>query len=423
MFDTNIGVFAPADQDHYWFKASQGLSFRSLAYDQAPHPQDLNPEASIRIIPDTLLDPLTRQAPIVRDSGARFYAAMPLLVDNRFAMGALWLMDTRPRTWSAAEQKRFERFAALAVDLLQKRLDRQRMARRESEHVRNGLELNTILQTAAIGIVRIDEQGTIEAINPSVTQMFGYQPKDLLGRNVSILMPDPWRSGDDGHIAQYLATHDPKVIGSGRKVTGIHVDGRTFPLQLAVSEIRTEGQTQFVGFMTDLTALAQIESELESERTLLRSIIDSLTHPMSTVDLDGRLMLVNKILATCVGSSPDAMLGKPAEDFLPVEAIPIDRQENQRVIDTGQPMSLHAPAAMRGQNHIFETTKSPLRDSLAAMAGVVAIVQDMTELNLLTEQLKHGEHLRGPDALAAPETGADPADGIHSAGRGKRPDR
>ncbi|WP_231880901.1 PAS domain S-box protein [Halothiobacillus diazotrophicus] len=398
VFDAPIGVFALTEAERHWFKAVRGLDFTSLARNQSLCPMDPTAtqatSTSVCVIADCTDDPRNREKMLVRDEHVRFYAGAPLLVDDTVAVGTLCLMDRKPRTWSSDDQARFERFAALARDLLQRRLDRQRLAHRESEHVRNGLELNTILQTAAIGIVRIDPRGTIEAVNPSVTAMFGYQPEEILGQNVSLLMPEPWRSAHDGYIARYLSTQDPKVIGAGRKVSGLHRDGRTFPLQLAVSEIRSESQVHFVGFLTDLSALAHVESELDSERALLRSIIDSITTPMSTVDLDGRLMLVNKAFASCAGASPEAMLGRPVADYLPAEDAAFNAESNRRVVETGRSLSFHAPTTMHGEPHIFETTKSPLRDAQGAIAGVVTVSQDMTELNQLTEQLKQGEHLR-----------------------------
>ncbi|WP_322629514.1 PAS domain S-box protein [Halothiobacillus sp.] len=395
VFNAPIAVISFTDRDRHWFKSVRGLPQKDLPSDQficAPTWAELDPPF---VILDTHQDPRTQSSPLVVGTPAvRFYAGMPLSLDERYAVGTLCLMDTQPRNWSSDEQGLLEHFSGLVADLLQKRLDRQRLFLREAEHIHTDIELNAILQTAAIGIVRIDEQGVIESINPSVTRMFGYAPTELIGQNVSRLMPEPWRSAHNGYLAQFLAERQPKVIGIGRKVVGLRADGSIFPLQLAVNEIRTQGYSRFVGFITDLSAIEQAESALETERALLRSIIDSISHPMATVDAQGRLMLVNQAFAQLVGAKAEQMIGHSSDAFLPAEAIPLNRDANQQVLSTGNTTALRTPMTLNGQVHIFETTKTPLRDAQGAIVGVVTVAQDTTQLNRLAEQLKQGEHLR-----------------------------
>ena len=97
--------------------------------------------------------------------------------------------------------------------------------------------LAALLASAADGIVVIDARGRIETFNPAAERLFGYRQSEVLGRNVSMLMPAPYHDEHDGYLARYLATGDARVIGIGREVTGARRDGSTFPLHLSVGEM------------------------------------------------------------------------------------------------------------------------------------------------------------------------------------------
>ncbi|MBN9266376.1 MAG: PAS domain S-box protein, partial [Hyphomicrobium sp.] len=112
--------------------------------------------------------------------------------------------------------------------------------------------LRAILDSAVTAIVTIDSRGIVHAANPAVERMFGYAEAELIGRNVSMLMPDDLARAHDGFIARYLATGDPRIIGIGREVTGQHKDGSSVPLHLSVGEFEDGGVQYFTGIMVDL---------------------------------------------------------------------------------------------------------------------------------------------------------------------------
>jgi PAS domain S-box-containing protein len=97
-------------------------------------------------------------------------------------------------------------------------------------------KLRGILESAFTAIITIDDRGLIETINPATERLFGYHASELIGENVNLLMPEPYRAEHDGYIANYLTTGVKKIIGIGREVRGRRKDGTTFPLHLSVSE-------------------------------------------------------------------------------------------------------------------------------------------------------------------------------------------
>ncbi len=119
--------------------------------------------------------------------------------------------------------------------------------------------LLAILETAVDAIVTIEESGVIESVNPAAERMFGYAREELVGRNVSMLMPSPWREEHDHHIQRYLSTGEARIIGIGREVEAQRKDGTVFPADIAVSEVRLPARRLFTGIIRDLTERREME--------------------------------------------------------------------------------------------------------------------------------------------------------------------
>lgn len=132
----------------------------------------------------------------------------------------------------------------------------------------NEARWRAIVDSAVDGIVVIDERGIIEAFNAAAERMFGYSESEARGKNVSQLMPSPYREQHDGYLASYLETGERKIIGIGREVTGQHRDGHTFPVHLSVGEVQTEGQRRFTGILHDLSERVALEERLREHTAL-----------------------------------------------------------------------------------------------------------------------------------------------------------
>lgn len=130
--------------------------------------------------------------------------------------------------------------------------------------------LRSIIDSAADAIVVIDINGRIESFSRTAERLFGYPAAEVMGRNVSILMPSPYHEEHDGYLARYLAIGEPRNIGIGRQVNGRRRDGTTFPLHLSVGEMSIGGERKFTGIMHDLSARVRLEEQLREQTTLAR---------------------------------------------------------------------------------------------------------------------------------------------------------
>jgi PAS domain S-box-containing protein len=128
--------------------------------------------------------------------------------------------------------------------------------------------LRSILDTVPEAMIVIDESGAITSFSAAAAQLFGYAEREVLGRNVKLLMPGPYREEHDGYLGRYMRTGEARIIGYGRVVTGRSKDGATFPMELAVGEARASGKRIFTGFVRDLTARKKMEEELRQAQKM-----------------------------------------------------------------------------------------------------------------------------------------------------------
>ena len=150
--------------------------------------------------------------------------------------------------------------------------------------------LRAILETAVEGIITIDERGRMESANPAAEQIFGYKASELVGKNVSMLMPSPDREKHDLYLANYLRTGHAKIIGIGREVVGLRKDGSTFPMDLAVSEVKLPERRLFTGFVRDITERKRLEQEIleisnREQRRIGQDLHDGLCQELAGIQL------------------------------------------------------------------------------------------------------------------------------------------
>jgi PAS domain S-box-containing protein len=138
--------------------------------------------------------------------------------------------------------------------------------------------MRAVFETAADGIITIDERGLIERVNPAAERMFGYAEAELAGRNVSVLMPSPDRERHDGYLRHYMRTGERRIIGSGREVYGLRKDRGLFPMELAVTEMRIGDARMFTGLVRDITARKESERQTEALLQELRAANEELSN-------------------------------------------------------------------------------------------------------------------------------------------------
>jgi two-component system sensor kinase FixL len=150
--------------------------------------------------------------------------------------------------------------------------------RRESIENAGDQLLAALLGAAVDGIVVIDEEARIVSFSAGAQKMFGMAPEQVLGQNVTVLMPEPYHAEHDGYMTRYLETGEARIIGIGREVRARHGDGAVFPIDLSVGEAPMGDYSLFVGIMRDLRRRTSLENALKIERAHGRELEKSLAH-------------------------------------------------------------------------------------------------------------------------------------------------
>jgi two-component system sensor kinase FixL len=177
-------------------------------------------------------------------------------------------------------------------------------ALRESE-----ARLRAIVDTAVDGILTIDEQGTVLSFNPGAERLFGYEAIEVVGRNVKLLMPAPYQEEHDGYLANHLRTGEKKIIGIGREVAGRHKNGSEFPIDLAVSETRLDGQRIFTGIIRNLVERKRAREAIAATEQRLNLAVDAVQMGLFEWDVRSGKVAWSHHHARLFGLAPEDFTG------------------------------------------------------------------------------------------------------------------
>ena len=154
----------------------------------------------------------------------------------------------------------------------------------------SGDRFRGVMETAVNAIVIINEQRIMETVNSATERIFGYAPAELIGKNVAMLMPSPYREQHDGYVSNYLTTGVKKIIGIGREALAQRKDGSIFPMELSVGEVRLqdEGRRVFVGIIRDLSDRKELEKKIlriseEEQHRIGQDIHDDLCQQLAAI--------------------------------------------------------------------------------------------------------------------------------------------
>ncbi len=165
------------------------------------------------------------------------------------------------------------------LEALEAEREKAEEALRESE-----ARTRSILNTTVDGIITITERGIVESLNPAAERIFGYCAAEVIGQNVKMLMPEPYRSEHDGYIGNYTRTGEAKIIGIGREAVGRRKDGSTFPMDLAVSATRLDRQCLFTGVVRDITELNELDARVLKGLTIFAQSLKLISNQVSETE-------------------------------------------------------------------------------------------------------------------------------------------
>jgi two-component system sensor kinase FixL len=268
----------------------------------------------------------------------------------------------------------------------------------DAELLRREAVLRSILDTVPEALIIIGESGLIQSFSAAAERLFGYATEEVIGRNVSVLMPEPYRGEHDAYIARYLRTGERRVIGIGRIVVGQRKDHSTFPMELSVGEVALPRGRLFTGFVRDLTErrnreqrLAELRSELVHVSRLndLGQMVSTLAHEVAQplTSLANYLSGTRRLLAASRSEAARQALERAAEQASRATRI-VQRlrdfarkgETEKRVEDVRETIEEASALAMLGVSHKLELRLRVSPDAARAVIDRVQIQQVLFNL-------------------------------------------
>lgn len=215
-------------------------------------------------------------------TGLQRLQSFPISYPNKPEQGWLTVYGEKPDPQVAEQLPSWGRVAQQLVN---------RACYQERHH-----SYQAFVEAAVDAIIKIDFKGVIHLFNPGATKMFGYEPEEVVGKNVSVLMPPPYSVEHDGYLKNYRTSGEKKIIGIGRRVPARRKDGSIFPAHLAVTEYMRGTEKFFIGTLRDLSDFVEARSRavVEERKHLSRELHDSVSQALFGIVL-GTLAIKNAL--------------------------------------------------------------------------------------------------------------------------------
>ncbi|PAM93722.1 PAS domain-containing sensor histidine kinase [Flavobacterium sp. IR1] len=247
--------------------------------------------------------------------------------------------------------------------------------------MKNQALLNAIIDNAIDGIITINEKGIVESINPSACRLFLYAPEEVIGKNISFLMPSPDREKHDLYLENYKSSGIPHIIGHDRDVLGRKKDGNIFPFRLGVSEVKFEGERIFAGFIHDMSHQKEAENRLMQYTQHLEELVKDRTATLNeTIEA---LTLTKEEVSNTLEKEKELhkiksrLLSMASHELrTPLSTIQLSSSLIQRYIESGNNLKI--------ETHLIK-----IKNAIVNLTGILDdfLILEKTESNKITLQI------------------------------------
>ncbi len=256
----------------------------------------------------------------------------------------------------------------------------------EDELVESRERMKSVIDTIVEGVVAIDENGIVDLFNPAAERIFGYGASEIVGQNVNMLMPDPYRTEHDDYLRRYLKTGLWRVIGLGREVSGQRKDGNIIPIYLSVGEIFLPQGRRFVGVIRDISEIKRAERERKNAEEELQKLSQAVEQSPVAVIIakpDGAIDYVNPRFTEITGYTAAEVWGQNPR-ILKSDRMPSEEyQFLWNAITSG--MVWHGVfynKKKNGELYWASASISPIRNAAGSITYFVGMQEDITSLKM-----------------------------------------
>jgi PAS domain S-box-containing protein len=396
---TPIALISFIDQDRQWFKSKVGWDVDEIPRNVSLCAHTIQ-QSKVLVVSDTLADEQMKTSPLATHGGVRFYAGVPLLTAERYALGTLCVTDCVPRDLTEEQTEALRQLAQQVMALLDSRpIPRQKVGPQndptnipELKPPRFALRqpeiCNTVVETASDAIIVIDEQSTILFVNRATERIFGYRVEELVGQQLTMLMPDYLRPVHMQAMHRYLETGKRHLPWEQVELPGLHKSGKEVCLEISFGEFVADGRRIFTGTCRDVTE----RKRTEDERFRLAAIVESSEDAIIGKNLNGIITTCNQGAERIYGYSAGELIGKPVSILTPPERsdeIPqiIEKLSRGERIEPFETVRL----TKDGRRIHISLTVSLIRNNAGKIIGASAVGRNITDRKQAEERLRAQE--------------------------------
>ena len=262
-------------------------------------------------------------------------------------------------------------------------------------------EFSALLDAAVDGIVIMDADGRIEGFNASAERLFGFSPEEVTGRNVGMLMSEACRSEQEDTPVLQLRLRKPNLVGSSRELVARRRDGTTFPVELAVGEVRSQ-VPRYVGIIRDISERKEIERRLTQREHELRLTIENAPIPIATVGLDGVVLSANPSFCKMLGFAQREIARMSFRDFTFPDDLPLTVTLMEEALRGEGDTYTYQKRYVHKDGRVVHVVlhNGVVRDEQGQPVMIVVQVEDLTERMKAEEEAReHRERLAHVDRL------------------------
>jgi PAS domain S-box-containing protein len=256
--------------------------------------------------------------------------------------------------------------------------------------------LRAVMETAVDGVILIDARGCVLMFNSACERLFKYPASEVIGQNVRMLMPGPYREEHDGYIDNFHRTGERKIIGIGREVFGQRKDGTTFPMDLSVGEAKQVEGSIFVGIIHDLTERERVERALRESNARLKAVVDTAVDGVILIDAQGCILKFNPACEKLFQYRTDEVIHQNVKMLMPLSYRVEHDGYIRNFLETGERKIMGIGREVLGQRKDGSTFPMDLSVGEAKQEGesiFVGIIHDLTERKRTEELLVQAQKM------------------------------
>lgn len=314
------------------------------------------------------------RASLAREIGVKGAFAFPVLIGKQVAA----VLEFFSTVVAEPDEPLLEVMVQIGTQL-GRVVERQRAGDRLREREER---FRAVTETASDAIISMDHQSLVVAWNQSAERLFGYRADEIIGKDLTRLMPHDYQARHTQALDRLNQGEKPRVIGKTLEVEGQHKDGTIFPVDLSLATWSVDGQSYYTGIVRDITERKRVDEVLRHNQEMLRAVIDAVPAMINVKDERSRYTLMNRYQAALYATSVEDAIGRDASELINPEYGQRTEQQDREVLAAGESVPYYEEEFVdaHDEHHTFLTTKVPLYTSDHAARNVVTVALDITEL-------------------------------------------